>query len=134
MSKKSPFDFIMSINNGKVNNELDVKDYSPFLANRQYSYFKDTVLLANEMNQHSDLDHNQQYLFYINTIRPRKRFTKWAKPDHHQDVKNIIEYFDVNHERANEIASILSSEQKMEIQNILKQGGTDGQFNSRGSS
>jgi hypothetical protein len=49
----NPYDYINAINAGKdlTKGEFDEKGYVPFITNRQFSYFQDTVLAANEMNE-----------------------------------------------------------------------------------
>ena len=54
----NPFDFINSVSHNKKdlitdseNPEFAEKLYQPFLVNRGLSYFPDTILYANEMNQ-----------------------------------------------------------------------------------
>ena len=83
-----PFDYVNSINFTKknlmkntANDELAEKDYVPFLTNKSLSYFTDTLLYANEMNRYHFLDKRLQYEFYLNSIRKKKRFAKWAKAE-----------------------------------------------------
>ena len=88
-----PFDYVNSINFTKknlmkntANDELAEKDYVPFLTNKSLSYFTDTLLYANEMNRYHFLDKRLQYEFYLNSIRKKKRFAKWAKAEDNNDV------------------------------------------------
>ena len=79
----SPFDFVRQINHGKVNlidetPELE-KEYKQFIINRALSFNHDTVRYANEMNFHNHLDSKLQFDFFLNTIRPKKRYGKWLK-------------------------------------------------------
>ena len=74
----NPFDFVNSINDSKKNlmvgtenDELAEKGYNPFLINKAFSYFIDTILYANEINQYSHLDNKLQYEYYLNGI-PKK--------------------------------------------------------------
>jgi len=84
----NPFDYVNSINStkknlmrGTDNDRLAEKEYAPFLTNRTLSYHHDTVALANEMNQRSQLEHLLQYEFLLNSVRPKKRFAKWWRFD-----------------------------------------------------
>ena len=95
-----PFDYVNSINFTKknlmkntANDELAEKDYVPFLTNKSLSYFTDTLLYANEMNRYHFLDKRLQYEFYLNSIRKKKRFAKWAKADDNDEVMMVQEYF-----------------------------------------
>jgi hypothetical protein len=55
------------------------KKYLPFIVNRCLAPFPDTLLLVNEINQLPHLDKKLQFDFYLNTLRPRKRFSPWLK-------------------------------------------------------
>ena len=95
-----PFDYVNSINFTKKNlmrntenDELAERDYVPFLTNKSLSYFTDTLLYANEMNKYHFLDKKLQYEFYLNSIRKKKRFAKWAKADDNDDLSMISEFY-----------------------------------------
>ena len=77
------FDYINAINNHKdiVNESSDIegsmREYKSFLVNKSFSFHQDSILAANAMNIHSHLDKKLQYDFFINILRPRKRYSKW---------------------------------------------------------
>lgn len=126
----NPFDYLNSINTTKKNlmrgsNDDDVaeKDYLPFMINRGLSYFQDTIALANEMNRYHDIDKKMQYEFYINIVRPRKRFSKWFKKEEDSDIEAVKEYYGYNDQRASQALSILSKEQLQIIKSRLEKGG-----------
>ena len=80
----NPFQYLNAINDTKQNimvDDITEKAYNSFMVNRGLSYFKDTVIFANEMNRNHHLDSRLQFDFLINIIRKRKRFSKWIKPD-----------------------------------------------------
>ena len=97
MSEKyTPFTFINSINSGqkgknllndcKADNSTEPNDpssidkaYIPFIVNRGLSYFSDTILLANEMNQNSHLPQRMQYDFLKNAVSPREKVQKGGR-------------------------------------------------------
>ena len=87
----NPFEFVNAINYTKDNimTEENESSYNSFLVNRSLSYFKDTVLLANEMNTNHSVANKLQFDFFINTLRKRKRFSKWQKPEVNDNV-NVI--------------------------------------------
>ena len=73
----SPFEFVKAINNKTdiMRDDLDEKAYNSYMINRSFSYFPDTVLLANEMNIYQNLVSKLQNDFFLNTIRKNpKRF------------------------------------------------------------
>ena len=125
----NPFEYVNSINDHKnimvdtENDELAEKGYNPYMVNRQFSYFIDTVYAANAMNQYHELDNKLQYDFLINIVRPRKRFSKWAKPDEHNDFDVIQEYYGYSNEKTKVAMDILSGEQIAKLKDGLHKGG-----------
>lgn len=126
----NPFEYVNSINQTKKNlireSEDPVqteKDYNPFLVNRSLSYFQDTIPHANEMNRYPNLDKLIQYEFFINSIRPRKRFSKWAKKIENADIAVIKEYYGYNDQLALWVLSVLTDEQFETIKTKLERGG-----------
>ncbi len=65
----NPFDYVNSINSSKKENlmvdEFAEKAYNPWLVNKALSYFKDSVLYANEINMNSHLSNRMQYDYYL---------------------------------------------------------------------
>lgn len=126
----NPFDYLTSINTGKnnmmsgsENDELVEKEYPPFLVNRGLSYFQDTIMPANEMNIHSGLDKKLQYEFFLNIIRPRKRFSKWFKKEQDVDIEAVKEYYGYSNRQALSALSILSKTQVESLKQELEKGG-----------
>jgi|TARA_R100000081_G_C4744027_1_gene130599 hypothetical protein len=124
-----PFDFVNSINftkknlmRGSDNDELSEKSYAPYLTNKSLSYFTDTLLYANEMNRMHFLDNKLQYEFFLNSIRKKKRFAKWAKADKNDDLVMISEYYQISLSKAKEAIRILTPEQLSTIRNKMEQG------------
>jgi hypothetical protein len=126
----NPFDYINSITYSKVNmmagtenDELAEKSYPAYLVNKGLSYFPDTILYANEMNQYSFVDNKLQYSYLINSIRPLKRFAKWAKKEDSNDLDAVKEYYGYSNEKASQALSLLSVEQLDTIKEQLQKGG-----------
>ena len=124
-----PFDYINSINftkknlmKGSENDELAEKGYVPYITNKTLSYFTDTLLYANEMNRYHFLDNRLQYEFYLNSIRKKKRFAKWAKADDNDDLSMISEFYQISLSKAKEAIKILSPEQIKTIKDKMEQG------------
>lgn len=87
------------------------KEYNAFMVNRGLSYFPDTILYANEMNTLHHLDAKLQYHYLINIVRPRKRFSKWAKKKEDSDLTMVMQYFGYSIDKAKSALTLLSSEQ-----------------------
>ena len=119
----NPFDYVTSINYSKKDVMEDEKTYNGFMVNRSLSYFSDTVVLANEMNRYHHLDNRLQYQFLINMVRKRKRFSKWAKPETHNDVDVVKEYYGYSNEKARQILPLLSPEQINGLKKKVNKGG-----------
>lgn len=120
------FDYLRSINETKEDimiGEQAEKAYNPFMVNRGLSYFYDTIALANMMNQYHHLDKKLQYHFCINTIRKRKRYSKWNKPEVNSDIEVIKEYYGYSNEKARQVLSLLSPEQIKIIKQKVNRGG-----------
>jgi len=125
-----PFDYVNSIsktkNNmmqGTENDALAEKAYVPYIVNKALSYFPDTILHANLMNQNYHLNNRAQYTFLLNSIRPKKRFAKWVQDASNEDLNAVCVYYDCNTTRGQEYLSLLSSEQIEMIKKELETGG-----------
>lgn len=120
------FDYLNSINLTKKDIMIDddcEKAYNSFMVNRGLSYFQDTIIVANEMNKHHQLDSKLQYQFLINMIRKRKRFSKWAKAQKESDIDAVKEYYGYSNEKARQALTLLSPDQITIIKNKVSKGG-----------
>ena len=121
-------DYVPAISNTKVrlmdgDDEQWEKQYPPFLVNRNFSNFQETVLYANEMNRLPLTDNKLQFDYLINSIRPSKRFAPWAKKTIHNDLNYVKEYYGYNNKRAEEVLNILTDDQIEYIRRKLDKGG-----------
>ncbi len=137
----NPFDYINAINTtkknlmvGTENDRLAEKGYDPFLTNRALSYHNDTIGVANEMNTRHYLDKKPQFEFFINTVRPKKRFAKWVKKQKDSDVAVIKEYYGYNDIKARQALTILTDDQLTDIRIRIDKGGRDARKHDRGQS
>ncbi len=122
----NPFEYLNAINYTKQNvmvDDLTEKTYNSFMVNRGLSYFADTVLMANEMNQHSHLDNRLQFDFFINIVRKKKRFSKWNKPETVSDVEVVKQYYGYSNEKARQVLTLLTSDQIDELKKKVYKGG-----------
>ena len=130
-----PFDYVSAVTYSKKdmmrdtdNDELAEKSYEPFLTKRALSYHIDCVPYANEMNRYPDLDKLLQFDFFINTLRPMKRFAKWVKPVQNEDLEAVMEYYSYSRVKAETALSVLTQDQIELIKEKLIKGGRDGKF------
>lgn len=103
--------------------EQDEKSYPAFMVNRALSHYRDTVLLANQMNLTPNLDNKLQADFYLNIIRPfRRPFVKWYKKVENDSLDMIKKYYGYSNQKAIDVLSILSDAQVNEIKEQLYKG------------
>ena len=104
-------------------NDQDERSYPAFMVNRGLSYHRDTVLLANEMNQYSNLDNKLKYDFLINIVRAQKRqYGKWNKKAQSDDLEAVKEYYGYSDAKAVEALKVLSDAQIVMIKKQLYKG------------
>ena len=121
-------DWLNSINQTKKNLiEEDPSlenEYSPYIINRIFSGHLDAIMFANEMNQCHFLPKKMQYDFFLNTLRPKKRFSPWLRKDKIKDLELVKRYYGYSNEKAKQALRILSKEQLNFIKSKFETGGT----------
>ena len=127
MSKPKLGDWLYSINQSKKN-MMDVdptleSSYPSWIINKCLSSFTDTVLFANEMNMNWHISKRMQYDFYINSLRPRKRFSPWSKKESIDYLDEVREYYGYSYTKALEVIRVLSTDQLEHIKRSLNKGG-----------
>ena len=124
----SPFEFIKAINETKEDVMVDdvaEKKYSPFIVNRGLSFFMDTIFQVNELNRNHHLDSRLQFDYLLTSVRKKKRYSKWLKPEKLQDLDVVKEYYGFSNEKAKDALSTLSEDQLAFIKDKLNQGGVE---------
>ena len=126
----TPFDFLKAINESKKdlmtdseNDELSEKSYNAFIVNKGLSFFPDSVLYANEMNRLHILDNKPQFSYLLNSVRSRKRYSKWLKNELVENIKIISEYFNYSYAKAKQVAHLISPDQLNIMKEKLQKGG-----------
>jgi hypothetical protein len=125
--KGDPFKLIHEISHRRdviADDPERINDYIPFLVNRAFSYHMDTVWYANMMNQNHSMPKDHQYSFYINIVRPKKRFAKWANKNDNAELQLVMEYFGYNTQKALQALTVLSDEDLETIRKRTNKGGT----------
>jgi len=121
----NPFDVLNSVNHNKkdILDAENEKQYPSFMVNRGLSYFRDTVLLANEMNRNHHLDGRLQFDFLRNAIRARKRFSKWAKKAKIDNIDVIKEAYGYSTAKAEAVSDLFTQEDIDNLSKKLSKGG-----------
>ena len=120
-------DYLYSINQSKKNildGDVDAeRGYPPYIVNRCLSSFTDTILYVNEMNKCSHLPKKMQYDFLLNSVKPRKRFSPWARKDSIDYLDVVKDYYGYNDDKALQALRILTKDQLDSITYSLRKGG-----------
>lgn len=100
------------------------KAYNNFMINRGLSFFQDSVLFANELNQYGNLPPKMSYDFFKNSLRPRKRFSKWfkAQPDS-PDIELIKKRYGYSSSKAREALNLFSESDLATLRKLMDHGG-----------
>jgi len=121
-------DYLKSINKTKeklmdTDDKMWEKKYPPFIVNKGLSYFPETVLYANEMNRLHHATKHMQFSFLLNSIRSRKRFSKWLRASKLKDLDVIKQYYGYSNKKASEALNVLTKSQIDYIKERLSKGG-----------
>jgi hypothetical protein len=123
----TPFDFLNAINETKKDlikeDPSNEKEYSAWMVNRGLSFFSDTVMYANEMNQRHQISNKWQFQFLLNSIPKKKRFSKWFKREEEKHLKLVMDCYGYSSEKAKQVLTILTPEQLKTIEEKQYTGG-----------
>ncbi len=121
-------EYLKAINHTKeplldTDDEFVERDYAPFVVNRCLSYFTDTIFMVNEMNACPSIEKKMHFDYLLNSIRKRKRYSKWLKNEECQKVNVVKEYFDYSERKAREVVNLLKDSDIEEMAKYLYRGG-----------
>lgn len=124
-------DYLNAINHKKEDLMADddgfwEKKYPTYIVNKALSSFPECLLYANEMNKMHHLDKKLQFQFFLNSIRPKKRFSKWLRSSKIKNLEYVKEYYGYSNEKAKQALEILNNDQLEEIKTIINRGGKHG--------
>lgn len=118
-----PFKYVNNINNShEMVEEFYDSEYNAFLTNRALSYFPDTILQSNSMNNYPFLPKKTQYTYLFHSIRKRKRFSAWFKDLEDGDIQLIQIYYNCSPKEAKMYLDMLTERDKEELRTMY--GGT----------
>ena len=120
-------EWLNSINTNKnnlIDEDPDVeKQYPSYIINRCLSGHIDSVMFANEMNKHPNLEKRLQYDFFLNSLRKRKRYSPWLRKEQIENLELVKRYYGYSNEKAKQVLNILTREQLSFIRDRLETGG-----------
>lgn len=130
MKDLTPFDFMNAASFSKKDiirdsemPDMTEKQYNAFIVNRGFTYFEDSILHANEMNQRHELFPAAQFDYYRSVLRKRKRFSKWHKAEKNNDLDALQEVYQCSRTVAKMYLKTLSKEQLKAVHDKLVTGG-----------
>ena len=121
MTKISPFHYVKSIN--KKDYQYDLSGYNPFLTNRAFAAFIDTIMFAEQMNQYHSLSPSLQYDFYYYGIRKGSRFDPIPKPTEPAGLEVVMSYFKYSKQKALEALRLLTDSDLRDMIESMDKGG-----------
>lgn len=130
MAEITPFEFIKAVSFTKEDLIRDSdtpehveKQYLPFIVNRGLSFFEDTILHANEMNERNWLFKDAQFRYYLGALRKRKRFSAWPKAAKSEDLDLIQEVYQCRREIAKIYLRAINSKDLEKLREKVIKGG-----------
>ena len=124
-------DYLNAVNHQKEDlmadeDEFWEKRYPAYIVNKALSAFPECILFVNELNKMHHLDKRLQFQFLLNSIRPKKRFSKWLRSSKIKNLEYVKEYYGYSNEKARQALDILDDEQIEHIKRIINRGGKHG--------
>lgn len=122
-------DFLTAINYSKETlldgeNNLNEKDYTPYVVNRCLSYFPDTILQSNQMNALPSIQKKMHFDYLRLSVRQRKRFSKWLKDEESEVIDMLKQVYNYSHKTAKEVLPLLSEDDIKALKEQTFTGGS----------
>jgi hypothetical protein len=89
------------------------------------SQHPDSIMYANEMNKHPELNKLLQHDFYFYILSRKKRYGKWAKADKEDEavLNLIIKHYKVNRVHAKQYLELMTKDHIKALKNTYEVGG-----------
>lgn len=96
--------------------------YAPFIVNRNFSLFRETIFIANEANMFGNSVTLQQHFdYYLGLLTKRRRYKKWPqKLEIPEVISAISEFYGVSTEKALEYKPLMKEEWLKELEDWYK--------------
>lgn len=105
------------------------KAYSQYMINKAFGNFSDSLFYAAELNKYT-ISNETHWNFLRNTLKRKKRFGKWFKPESEEPLVLLATYFDCSLKEMRKNSNVLTKEQideildKMQTERYEKYGRT----------
>lgn len=128
----NPFDYMTRINKKEgIDPRENLNEfhgvYSQYLANRNFSYFVDTILSAQDMNIRGLPDYgidDLTHFDYMNeSIKKGVRYGKWDKPNKSDTIDLICSVYNYTVKKANEVIDLFTDEDIKQLKQKIYEGG-----------
>lgn len=125
MTELTLFSFVNDITFGKkyIYDETNDGIYNQTIVNLALSQYRDTVLIANQMNINTSYITNKQHFDFCYYLIPKyKRFASWYKKEKTESydyTSAISRKYNISNKKALEYAKLLSDEELEEVKNIF---------------
>jgi hypothetical protein len=118
------FDYVNDVSSTKVNMFKNHEDagagYNPWLVNRSLSYSVDSVLFAQEMNEHAHLPAEMQHRFYLESLPARRRFARFEKSNLGAEVEALGKWYGINKRKAVAVHRAIGSSAVADIMRYIE--------------
>lgn len=116
---------ILTTKKYELNDELDEKQYNPYLVNKTLSSHIDCIFYVNEMNTNYFLSNKMQYDYLFHSVRKMKRsFKGWDKKEKSSDdFLSVKSFFGFSNEKTKSAMEILTKDEIHIIKEKMKIGG-----------
>lgn len=121
--KVNIFDFLkdLSWNKKYLLDNLNTKEYSPYLINQFLSYANDTAFIGERLNRMPRLSKKLHFLFCFFSLSKKRRFFSYPKKRKVDDLKYIMKYYNITEKHAMEYLELLNEEQIKTIKESVKE-------------
>jgi hypothetical protein len=83
----------------------------------------DTVLIANQASMMMNISDRMHYDFLIRSVRKKKRFAPWHKPEKNEAIDLIMQIYGYSYPKAVEVMDLITDEDLENMRSILDVGG-----------
>lgn len=118
------FDYVKSINNKKKYLGDDLSGYSSVIVSKALASYNDCLLFVAELNRCPAISTKAEYDYYYYGLEKANRFSEWYKKDT-EILKDISKYYNISFKKAQEVKSLLTSEELKYIHDYVTIGITE---------